>query len=219
MNPKLLRRYIVIAAIATFAMFSIWTLTLVFFNEAPGDYYTREGDIRLGESKYDEAMESFNKALEEEPNHRGALMGRALVYIQTSKTAEAVGELTHLIKFLERTLEDDDRTGWGTLASAYANRGIIHDRHGRYKKALADYVKALKTDEGALSGPSLFDKILYGTSQPSTVRKRAVYLNQQLALPPGQRLLRMPEVDAEQRMYKPCGGVGAGARPRQGVRN
>ena len=47
------------------------------------------------------------------------------------------------------------------------------------------------------------DKILYGTSQPSTVRKRAIYLGQQLALPPEKRLLRVPEADAEQRMYKP----------------
>jgi tetratricopeptide (TPR) repeat protein len=203
MNPKVLRRYIVVAAIATFAMFSVWTLIMVFFSEAPGDYYTREGDIRLGDSRYDEAMTSFNAALAEEPNHRGALMGRALVYIRTSKLVEAVAELTYLIKYLEKTLEEDDRTGWAALASAYANRGIIHDRRGKYRKALADYVKALNTDEGTLGGPSLFDKILYGTSQPSTVRKRAIYLSQQLALPPGKQLLRVPEADAMQRMYKP----------------
>lgn len=203
MNPKVLRRYIVVAAIATFAMFSVWTLASVFLNEAPGDYYTREGDIRLSDGRYAEAMMSFNKALAEAPDHRGALMGRALTYIRLSKLTDAVAELTYLIKNLERTLEEDDRTGWAVLASAYANRGILHDRRAKYQKALADYVKALNTDEGALSGPSLFDKILYGTSQPSTVRKRAVYLSQQLALPPGKRLLRVPEVDAEQRMYKP----------------
>ena len=51
MSPKVLRRYIIVAAIATFAMFSIWTLMAVFVNEAPGDYYTREGDIRLSDDK------------------------------------------------------------------------------------------------------------------------------------------------------------------------
>ncbi len=203
MNPKVLRRYIIVAGIATFAMFSVWTLVAVFLNEVPGDYYTREGDIRLGEGKYEEATASFNKALAEAPDHRGALMGRALVFIQTSRFADAIAELTYLIEYLEKTLEEDDRTGWAVLASAYANRGIVHDRRERYEMALADYVKALKTDEGTLSGPSLFDKILYGTSQPSTVRKRAIYLGQQLALPPEKRLLRVPEVDAEQRMYKP----------------
>ncbi len=203
MNPNVLRRYVIVAAIATFAMFSVFTLWSVFLNEVPGDYYTREGDIRLGESKHDEALTSFNKALAEAPDHRGALMGRALVFIQTARSTDAIDELTYLIGYLEKTLEEDDRTGWAVLASAYANRGIVHDREERYEKALADYVKALKTDEGTLSGPSLFDKILYGTSQPSTVRKRATYLSQQLALPPEKRLLRFPEADAKQRMYKP----------------
>ncbi len=51
MNPKVLRRYIIVAGIATFAMFSVWTLVAVFLSEVPGDYYTREGDIRLGDGK------------------------------------------------------------------------------------------------------------------------------------------------------------------------
>ncbi len=203
MNPHVLRRYVIIAAIATFAMFSAWTLVMVFFSEEPGDYYTREGDIRLGEGKHGEAIASFNKALAEAPDHRGALIGRALVFIQTSKFPEAISELTYLIEFLERTLEQDDRTGWAVLASAYANRGIVKDRRGKYDKALADYIMALKTDEGTLSGPGLFDKILYGNSMPSTVRERAAYIERQLALPPEKRLLRLPEKDAEQRMYKP----------------
>jgi hypothetical protein len=35
------------------------------------------------------------------------------------------------------------------------------------------------------------------------VLKRAQYLEQQLKLPPEKRVLRVPEIDAEQRMYKP----------------
>jgi hypothetical protein len=73
---------------------------------------------------------------------------------------------------------------------------------GQYEKALKDYVQALKTDEGAVEGPGVIDKILYSAS-PSTVRKRAIYLHQQLALPKEERLLHVPELDAQQRMYKP----------------
>ena len=203
MNPRVLRRFVIIAGIATFVMFSVWAVAQVFLNRQPGDYYTRQGDNRLSEGKYDEAMESFNHALREMPNHRGALMGRALVYIRTSRDSEAVSELTHLIEYLEKTLESDDATGRGTLAAAYANRGIVNDRTGNYEQALADYVRALRTDPGALSGPSLFDKIIYGTPEPSTVRDRAIYLQQQLALPEDKRLLRVPEIDKKQRMYKP----------------
>ncbi len=118
MNPKVLRRYVIVGAIATFAMFSVWTLFAVFLNEEPGDYYTREGDIRLGEGKHDEAMTSFNNALAEAPDHRGALMGRALVFIQAARSTDAIDELTYLIGYLEKTLVGDDRTGWAVLASA-----------------------------------------------------------------------------------------------------
>ncbi len=203
MNRAVLRRFVILGGIATFVMFSVWTLVSLFVNDVPGDYYTREGDIRLSDGKYDEAIASFDKALAEAPDHRGALMGRALVFTQSGKTAEAIAEFGYLIDYLERNLAPDDSTGRAVLAAAYGNRGIILDRQGSYEKALADYVKALNTDAGALEGPSLFDKILYGTSTPSTVRKRAIYLGQQLALPPEKRLLRVPEIDAEQRMYKP----------------
>ena len=95
------------------------------------------------------------------------------------------------------------RPGRGTLAAAYANRGILRDRGGHYKEALDDYISALKTDMGALDGPNIFDKVLYGTPRPSTVQKRAQYLYEQLKLPPEKQLLRVPEMDAQQRMYKP----------------
>lgn len=203
MNPAVLRRFIVIAAIATFVAFSAWTVAKLFLTEQPGDYYTRQGDIRLGEGKYEEALASFDKALAEMPNHRGALMGRALTFMRSGKPRQADAELSHLIEFLEGSLKPDDRTGRGVLAAAYANRGILNDRAGQYEKALADYIAALKTDAGVLEGPGLFDKILYGTPRPSTVRDRALYLKKQLALPPEKRLLRVPEIDAKQRMYKP----------------
>lgn len=203
MNPLVLRRFIIIASIVTFVAFSGWMVARSVFDEEPGDFYTREGDIRLGDGRYDEAIESFNKALAEMPDHRGALMGRALVFMRSGKKREAMSELTYLIDFMNRTLKADDRTGGGVLAAAYANRGIMHDRAGRYRKALADYISALKTDAGTLDGPGLFDKIIYGTPKPSTVRDRAIYIKQQLDLPPSKRLLRVPEIDAKQRMYKP----------------
>lgn len=203
MNPRVLRRFVILMGVLTFVAFSAWGVIYTFANRAPGDYHTRAGDILLRDGKYDEAIASFNEALREMPDHRGALMGRAIAFLQSNRIPEAKAELTYLIDYLERTLQPDDPTGRGTLAAAYANRGILHDRAGAYEKALADYVEALKTDSGALDGPGLFDKILYGTPRPATVRKRALYLEQQLALPPEKRLLRVPEIDAEQRMYKP----------------
>ena len=203
MNPKVLRRFIIYMAIATFVTFTLWVVLKDSFDRPPGDFEVQQGDILLTDDKYDEALAAFDRALEESPDHRGALMGRALVFMKSGRGREAVAELTYLIDFLQRSLEPDDLTGRATLAAAYANRGILHDRAARYEKALVDYVAALKIDEESVSGPGLVDKVLYGTPNASTVRKRAEYLIEQLALPEGQRLLRVPEIDAEQRIYKP----------------
>ena len=203
MNPQVLSRFIKYMFIAILVTAVVYFILPGFVERAPGDYHTEQGDILLRDKKYPEALKKFDQALKERPDHRGALMGRALVYIQTKKYDKAVAELTYLIKYLKRTLEPGDRTGKGVLAAAYANRGIVHDREARYQKALDDYVMSLKTDEGAVSGPDLVHKILYGNSRPSTVRNRARYIDQQLKLPPEKRRMRIPEIDKKQRMYKP----------------
>ena len=202
MNERVLRRFIIL--MGCLLLFFVIGLPFLknYLQQEPGDYYTRKGDQELSSGNYADAMKSFYKALEERPVHRGALMGRALVLIQTERYGEAVSELTYLIETLERTLTDDDPTGRGALSAAYANRGVIHDREARYKQALIDYVKSLQVDEGVTEGPGIFDQILYGY-RPSTVRDRAIYIQEQLQLPEDQRLMRVPELDETQRMHKP----------------
>ncbi len=203
-NPRVLRRFVILMALLTFGAFSFWALYYTPFLESPpGDFETRQGDIFLGDRKYDQALERFDAALEVMPDHRGALMGRAIVFLKTEQWDEAEAAFTYLIDFLGRTLEPDDPTGRGTLAAALANRGILYDLTGRHERALVDYVYSLRVDEGAVDGPSLFDKILYNVPKPSTVRDRARYLYEQFQLPEEQRVLRMPERDARERMYKP----------------
>ncbi len=202
-NPKVLRRFIILMGVATFAMFTFWAVLKSYVQAPTGDYEVRQGDILLGDREYDSAIERFNAALAVSPDHRGALMGRALVYLQTERYIEAEAEFTYLIKYLQRNLEPDDITGVAVYAAAYSNRGILYDRTGRYEKALADYIQALKIDEGAIEGPGLIDRVIYGTPRPATVRQRAIYLTKQLALPEDQQVLRIPEKDAEQRTYKP----------------
>ena len=153
MNARVLRRFVILLAVATGAMLTVWTIVLPMVRSPPGDYETRQGDILLGDGKLDEALTRFDEALAASPDHRGALMGRALVFIQSENYPDAKAELTYLIRFLTRSLDRSDITGRGVLAAAYANRGIVHDRLGHYRKALEDYVAALRTDEGTLEGP------------------------------------------------------------------
>tara|TARA_B110000014_G_C19806785_1_gene418908 strand:- start:15 stop:641 length:627 start_codon:yes stop_codon:yes gene_type:complete len=202
-NLNVLKRFVIYMAILTFVMFTVWAFVRSFMDRPPGDYETEVCDIRLKDKKYELALEAANKALDKTPNHRGAMMCKALVFISEKKYDEANKVLTSLIIFLEETLEDDDRTGVGTLAAAYANRGIIKDRRENYKSALKDYVKALGIDHDAVAGPGLGTVILNYKFKSSSVRERALYLNEQLQLPEEERVLRIKELDEGQVMHKP----------------
>ena len=203
MNSRVLKRFIVNMAILTFVMFTVWALIRSFMNRPPGDYETEVCDIRLKDKLYDKAIQAANTALEKTPNHRGAIMCKALVFISQEMYLEANAELDYLISFLEKTVEDDDLTGIGTLAAAYANRGIIKDRNKNYQGALQDYLKALGIDDEAVAGPGLGTIILNYKFKSSSVKERALYLNEQLQLPEDERVLSIKELDAGQVMHKP----------------
>ena len=117
-NTNILKRFVIYMAILTFVMFTVWAFVKSFMNRPAGDYETEVCDIRLKDKKYDEALDAANRALEKTPNHRGAIMCKALIFISQKKYLEADQELSNLIIFLENNLETDDTTGIGTLAAA-----------------------------------------------------------------------------------------------------
>ena len=190
-------------AILTFVMFTVWAFVRSFMDRPAGDYETEVCDIRLKDKLYEKALTAANIALEKTPNHRGALMCKALVFISEKKYIKANKVLTDLIIFLEKNVEEDDTTGIGTLAAAYANRGIIKDREKDYQGALKDYIKALGIDHEAVAGPGLGTVILNYKFKSSSVRERALYLNEQLQLPEEERVLSIQELDEGQVMHKP----------------
>jgi len=202
-KANITKRFVIYMAILTFVMFTVWGFVKSFMNRPPGDYETEVCDIRLKDKKYDEALEAANIALEKTPNHRGAAMCKALVFISEKKYVEADRVLSDLIIFLEKNLEEDDKTGIGTLAAAYANRGIIKDRNKNYEGALQDYVKALGIDHESVAGPGLGTIILNYKFKSSSVKERALYLNEQLQLPENERVLSIKELDEGQVMHKP----------------
>ena len=202
-SASLLKRFVIYMAILTFVMFTVWGFVRSFMDRPPGDYETEVCDIRLKDKKYEQALEAANEALEKTPNHRGAMMCKALIFISEKKYIEADIVLNNLIIFLGKNLEEDDRTGIGTLAAAYANRGIIKDRNKDYQGALEDYVKALGIDHEAVAGPGLGTVILNYKFKSSSVKDRALYLNEQLQLPENERVLSIKELDEGQVMHKP----------------
>ena len=202
-SANVIKRFVIYMAILTFVMFTVWGFVRSFMDRPPGDYETEVCDIRLKDKKYEEALEAADKALNKTPYHRGAMMCKALVFISEKKYVEANRVLSNLIIFLEKNVEEDDRTGIGTLAAAYANRGIIKDRNKNYEEALKDYVKALGIDHEAVAGPGLGTIILNYKFKSSSVKERALYLNEQLQLPEDERVLSIEELDEGQVMHKP----------------
>jgi tetratricopeptide (TPR) repeat protein len=202
-KTNVLKRFIIYMAILTFVMFTVWALVKSFMNRPPGDYETEVCDIRLKDKKYDKALLAANNALNKTPNHRGAIMCKALVFISKKEYLKAMQELNYLINFLESNMEEDDKTGKGTLAASYANRGIVKDRNKNYEGALQDYIKALGIDHEAVAGPGLGTIILNYKFKSSSVRERALYLNEQLQLPEEERVLSIKKLDEGQVMHKP----------------
>lgn len=202
-NPRVLKRFIILLAAATFVMFSVWAMINNYKGATEGDYEVRQGDILLQDGKYEEAIAVFNKALALQPNHRGALGGQAVALMALKRDGEAESLLTYLINFLEQSLTDDDPTGRGALSAAYANRGILKDRQGRYEEALKDYIQSARIDRDLADGPGVVERLLYYEEKPSSVIKRAEYIYKQLKLPKAERVMRRPEEDEKQRRYKP----------------
>lgn len=160
-------------------------------DKQPGDYAYHAGSNYFADGYYEQALEEYRRALEENPDHLAARRGIAETLIVLGREREAIAVYDGLLK------RQPDNAGF------YANRGIAHDRLGEPVQALADYRQALALDAEVGSGPGWFTRFLRNQYEaPPGIAERAAYLERQLALPPDQRLLQVPERDAAQRPYK-----------------
>ena len=110
-------------AILTFVMFTVWAFVRSFMDRPPGDYETEVCDIRLKDKEYEQALEAANKALNKTPNHRGAMMCKALVFISEKKYIKADNILSNLIIFI--SIFYDTSIGVCSCQSSYASSIII----------------------------------------------------------------------------------------------
>lgn len=204
-SPAVMQRFVKLMLVLIVVGAIFWIGWEYLSPGEPGDYEVREGDIQLSGGEYEAAIVSFDAALEAQPNHRGALLGKAAALIAMERYPDAIAVLDHAIAYLGETVDREaDPTGRGALYAAYANRGVVHDRQGRHRQAFDDYIAAIKTDpELADEGPGWLEHLLYYDREPSSVMKRARYLHEQFQKPEAERVLRMPEIDERQRMYKP----------------
>jgi len=184
-------------ASGVFGLFLLIALGAVFVywrvggDKAPGQYEVRKGNYRLEDGQYEEALREFGLALEVAPDSVRAHQGMGVTYLQTGRLEEAV-------EMFSKALALDP-----SYAIAYADRGIALDRMGRFEEALRDYRKAVEKDPEIVKGPGFLWRFMRNISEkPPSIQQRADYIDAELKKPPEERLLSLPEMDAEQRMYK-----------------
>ena len=157
----------------------------------PGDLAYLEGNNLFEDGNYQRALGKYDEALSEDPNHIHAMRGRASSLMQLGQSPQALAAFNTTI-----ALDPD-------FGATYANRGVLHDRMGRYQQAIEDYERGLALDPELAEGPHWLTRFLRNQPQkPPGVAERAAYLREELAKPESERLLRVPDLDAEQRSYK-----------------
>ncbi len=187
-------RLLVIIAIVMVVGWVSWTLydSSSWTEQQPGDSEYLQGNRAFEDAHYQDALDNYIAALRVAPHHQQALRGKALSLMQLDEEQAALQTFNALIA-----------TKPVHPASAYANRGILYDRMGLYEKALADYQQALALDTEMAEGPGWMTRFFrLQVERPPTIADRAAYLQQELAKPTEQRVLKKPEEDEKQRPYK-----------------
>jgi len=157
----------------------------------PGENKYRIGNKYLEDGKYEEALQVLDEVLVEHTEYKETHLAKAITLLQMERFGDS-------LESFNRAIGLDNQ-----YAQAYADRGILYDRIGRYKMALDDYKKALKLNPELAEGPGWLWRFLRNVpDRPPTIAHRAVYLAEQLKKPESERLLRVPEIDSKQRMYK-----------------
>lgn len=165
--------------------------TTFFVGRSAADQAYLEGEQFFADGEYERALPKYDEALAHDPDHFHALRARARTLLQLGRNEEALALYDQAI---------EEHTDFAPL---YANRGVLHDRMGAYEKAIEDYEHALRLDPELDEGPHWLIRFLrLQPEKPPTIGDRARYLRDELAKPENQRVLRVPEIDAQQRSYK-----------------
>lgn len=189
-------------AIGMAVLFVFWAVYDRFFGSvAPGDLAYLAGNQAFEDGLYDRAAEQYREALQENPDHIHALRGLARSLHLAGRHEEALALYDEAIA--RTAAPPNDAEERAELAANYANRGILLDTMGRHEEALADYTQALELDPEMAKGPNWLTRFLRNQPEaPPTIADRAAYLRAELAKPESERVLQMPDIDAQQRPYE-----------------
>jgi tetratricopeptide (TPR) repeat protein len=191
MDESLYRTFKYVAIALTVVLVGWSLVDTLFIQKVPGSLACREGDNYFEDGHYREALAKYDEALAARPDSPAYVRAKARTLMQMGRDEAA-------LRWFDKAAALQPLFG-GT----YANRGILYDRMGRYREAVADYKKALKLDSSVGDGPGWLVRFLRNEPKaPPTVADRLAYLEEELAKPEARRVMRVPEVDAKQRPYQ-----------------
>ena len=154
----------------------------------PGDRSYLAGNRALEDGDHAAAEAAYRAALAEDPMHLPALRGLARSLHQRGAYDDA------LLTYDEAIAHDPE------FGPTYANRGLLLDTMGRHEEALGDYMRALELAPELADGPDWLTWFLRRQPEaPPNIADRANHLRAELAKPEAERVLRLPEIDAQQR--------------------
>jgi tetratricopeptide (TPR) repeat protein len=188
MDDRMTRVLKLVAVVLAVAFVGWAAYDRFFAAAAPGDMAYFAGNRAFDDGAYAPAEAAYREALADDPSHLFALRGLAQSLHKQGRFDEA------LSTYGEAIAREPE------FAPDYANRGILLDTMGRHEEALADYMRALALDPDLAEGPNWLTRFLRKQAEtPPTIADRAAYLRAELAKPAAERVLRMPEIDAQQR--------------------
>jgi tetratricopeptide (TPR) repeat protein len=106
--------------------------------------HSRRGMALLNEQRFDEAVQSFSRAIQLTPDDAYPYAGRALAHNQLGKSEEAVTDVSKAIELTERT------TDQGFVLDLYALRGWVLTDLGRWKEGEADLTRCIDNGKDEL---------------------------------------------------------------------
>jgi tetratricopeptide (TPR) repeat protein len=191
MDDRLARVLKAVAVVMAIAFVAWAVYDKVFVSVGPGDMAYHDADKLFEDGHYERAAARYRAALEEAPGHIHALRGLAQSLHKMAAHDEAL------------LIYDEAIAHAPEFGAAYANRGILLDTVGRHEEALGDYMRALELDPELADGPHWLTRFLRSQPEvPPTIADRAAYLRAELAKPETERVLRVPELDSQQRPYQ-----------------
>jgi len=148
-----------------------------FYNEAISkdstfvDAWNNKGLAQMKQAKFDEAIYSFDRAVEYKPDYGEALLNNAQANLAVHQHFAALEQLAQL------------KTIWPDTSLLYFTLGLIHNEMGQDSTALADFLKAREADNTNAEILVNIANIYYHQHQSDTAIN---YLKEALKIEPNQ---------------------------------